>query len=273
LGIPTPNFIQRFGLPDFLSEYKFFDTSLDNHIKFAFHALALDEQRSPFGPTVWERKVGCNTVLKQTWFPGVHSNVGGSYDDTELADITLAWMMDNLSAWIDFNPKYVKEQYLANQKRNTARGIERGWGLGRIYESCTFPTSIMGREPRTPTFYHRFDYFTHRETNEPLLDTNETIHPSVRVRIRRGGKGYEDNGKYKPGALNHWKIEEQESHEGHPETNGSHDHNKKQPVKWMYQGKNPKGKDKFLLEEVLGRYELELLRLDEAAATEVLGAN
>lgn len=43
-------------------EYEFYDTSLDNHISYAFQALALDETRATFVPTVWERRPGCTTV-------------------------------------------------------------------------------------------------------------------------------------------------------------------------------------------------------------------
>lgn len=56
-------------------------------------ALALDEHRAPFSPAVWERdsteKAG--TDLRQVWFPGSHSSVGGGYNDQEIANITLAW--------------------------------------------------------------------------------------------------------------------------------------------------------------------------------------
>jgi hypothetical protein len=33
-------------------------------------------------------------VFEQVWFPGVHSDVGGGYEDSGLADGALAWMID-----------------------------------------------------------------------------------------------------------------------------------------------------------------------------------
>lgn len=39
---------------------------------------------------------GNNTRLRQVWFPGVHSNIGGGYSDQELANLTLAWMMSQV---------------------------------------------------------------------------------------------------------------------------------------------------------------------------------
>ncbi|KAF2197581.1 hypothetical protein GQ43DRAFT_475313 [Delitschia confertaspora ATCC 74209] len=265
LGIPTPKFIQQLGLPDFLNDYKFFDTSLDNHIKYAFHALALDEQRSPYGPAVWERKPGCHTVLKQTWFPGVHSNVGGSYDDTGLADITLAWMMSNLSPWIDFNPDYIREQALLDQKRNHEIGLHRGWSLGKIVNSVTFPVSILGREARTPSMYNRLDPKSGRETNQPLMETNETVHPSVRARIQLGGKGYEDQGRYSSHALADWKTETVQIRSDDA-VNGT---GVKKQIKWVYKGSQPRGQGREMLEEPLGQFELELLKMDPVT-TELL---
>jgi len=55
LGIPINPFFQRyFRLPSFLHNYTWVDTTLDRHIKHAYQALALDEHRAPFFPSVWE---------------------------------------------------------------------------------------------------------------------------------------------------------------------------------------------------------------------------
>jgi len=93
LGIPNIALLSKLGLPHSTKEYKFYDTSLSGIIRHAFQALALDEHRAPFSPAVWERKhMEKSTVdLRQVWFPGAHSNVGGGYSDQEIANITLAW--------------------------------------------------------------------------------------------------------------------------------------------------------------------------------------
>jgi uncharacterized protein (DUF2235 family) len=79
LGIPINPWLQRVFpfLPSFVREYSWFDTRIDKHIENAFQALALDEHRFPFSPTLWEKPADCTTNLKQVWFPGAHSNVGG----------------------------------------------------------------------------------------------------------------------------------------------------------------------------------------------------
>ena len=111
LGIPSIGI-----LPAHHQEYSFVDTRVSSNVEHAFHALALEEQRKPFSPTIWERPLEPSNlqVLKQVWFPGVHSNVGGSYDDTNLADITLAWMMQQLSPFLDFAPGYLSHVHAQN---------------------------------------------------------------------------------------------------------------------------------------------------------------
>lgn len=65
---------------------------LDVHpnIEYAFHALALDETRMNFEPTMWGHKNNTTTQLRQVWFPGNHGNVGGGWPDQQMATISLA---------------------------------------------------------------------------------------------------------------------------------------------------------------------------------------
>jgi uncharacterized protein (DUF2235 family) len=73
---------------------QFHDTELSTKIKFAFHALAVDEKRKNFEATLWHQQEGCkDQVLEQVWFAGVHSDVGGGYPETGLSDIALQWMI------------------------------------------------------------------------------------------------------------------------------------------------------------------------------------
>lgn len=77
--------------------YKFHDTKLSPHVKHAFHAVAVDEKRRSFAPTLWQaRNLSEDQVVEQRWFAGVHSNIGGSYKEKGLSDITLDWMLGKL---------------------------------------------------------------------------------------------------------------------------------------------------------------------------------
>lgn len=77
--------------------YQFNDVELSPRVGVALHALAIDEKRGPFQPTLWKHPPGTRTLpegqhVEQVWFPGVHSNVGGSYAEHGLSDIALQWM-------------------------------------------------------------------------------------------------------------------------------------------------------------------------------------
>lgn len=75
--------------------WEFHDTKLSTRVDGAFHALAIDERRAAFKPTLWHQQPGADgQELKQVWFTGVHCDIGGGYPDTSLSDIALLWMAD-----------------------------------------------------------------------------------------------------------------------------------------------------------------------------------
>ncbi len=102
LGLPDKLVIPALrAIDDTLREewFGFLDTELNPRIEAACHALAIDERREPFLPTLWTDQRGGpprinvpNSKIKQVWFVGAHANVGGGYVDTGLSDISLAWM-------------------------------------------------------------------------------------------------------------------------------------------------------------------------------------
>ncbi|KAF2111795.1 hypothetical protein BDV96DRAFT_466860, partial [Lophiotrema nucula] len=198
LGTPRLGWLQKVGLQSAESkEMAFYDTKISNAVENAFQALALDEKRSAFSPAVWEKPEGNRTTLRQVWFPGVHSNVGGGYDDQELANITLAWMMAQLEPFLDMREEYLFEQEDENEKYYKKEGQEvRSWSFGEIMNSMTGLYSLGGGTSRTPGLYHAVDPQSGRTTSRPLRQTNEYIHPSVRTRIRLSGPGVSDRGTY-----------------------------------------------------------------------------
>lgn len=78
---------------------RFTDHRLNPQVKFGYHALAIDERRDPYKPELWdETDLPAHQTIEQVWFAGVHSDVGGSYLDPGLADVTLKWMLENAQA-------------------------------------------------------------------------------------------------------------------------------------------------------------------------------
>jgi len=91
------------------SDYEFLDTRLSRSVRFAFHALAVDEHRRPFEPTLWQVTApDPGQVVRQVWFAGAHSDVGGGYPEAGLSDITLRWMIESAtSAGLQFDAKVI----------------------------------------------------------------------------------------------------------------------------------------------------------------------
>jgi uncharacterized protein (DUF2235 family) len=93
LGMPgLLNFIGR-------KRFAFHDVALSRSVDHAYHAIAIDEKRRFFRPTLWEQHPEPGgQVLEQAWFPGVHADVGGGYVEQGLADCTLDWMVQKARA-------------------------------------------------------------------------------------------------------------------------------------------------------------------------------
>lgn len=74
----------------------FLNTRLSPRIARAYHAVALDEQRVPFLPTLWDDPRVATGEIQQVWFAGAHANVGGGFSNRGLSDICLDWMIRQL---------------------------------------------------------------------------------------------------------------------------------------------------------------------------------
>jgi uncharacterized protein (DUF2235 family) len=97
LGIPAPELRALRDLNQ--KHFGFHDTQPSGMVDHAFHALAVDEMRDEFVPTLWTMpEVAAGQPLphvEQVWFAGAHSDVGGGYErENALSDIPLLWMAD-----------------------------------------------------------------------------------------------------------------------------------------------------------------------------------
>jgi uncharacterized protein (DUF2235 family) len=108
----------------------FHDTSFCTHVAAGLHAVAVDEHRRPFVPTLWTIAKGqhAHGHVEQTWFAGSHCNVGGGYADSGLSDQALIWMIARVQALtgLEFDVRAIR----ANTKPNLAAAVvdsTRGW--------------------------------------------------------------------------------------------------------------------------------------------------
>lgn len=122
------------------------DTSLPSTVDVALHALSLQENRKKFLPTLWEKPkggLGANQILKQVWFAGAHSDVGGGYERHELADIALFWMAGEIKSFINLDLDFL----LASKQPQP-----QPWGTSQphnAYEELPFlEKPVIGHETR-----------------------------------------------------------------------------------------------------------------------------
>lgn len=96
VGIPSIGL----GLATLVNQHwGFHDTQLSSTVDAAFHALAVDELRRPFEPTLWQRDTNAvGQHVEQVWFSGDHCDVGGGHRDSALADIALLWMVQRAAS-------------------------------------------------------------------------------------------------------------------------------------------------------------------------------
>ncbi|MFA7330449.1 MAG: DUF2235 domain-containing protein [Candidatus Delongbacteria bacterium] len=107
LGIPDN--LAILNLLDNHKRHAFHDTNLSDKVLQARHAVALDEERASFSPTLWVAP-GREAEVKQVWFPGVHCDVGGGYEQTGLSDGALSWMIEEARAQgLAFRPDMLRQ--------------------------------------------------------------------------------------------------------------------------------------------------------------------
>lgn len=151
------------------------------------HAVSLDERRAFFRTNLvddsWKRDI------KQVWFAGVHSDVGGSYPEAEsgLSKISLSWMLtEAVEAGLSVDTTQVNRildssssaRPLASAKMHNS--LTPAWWLGEFWPKFTkrrisppgvIPPLYRGR-PRLNLFRRRF------------VPPGSCIHESVQTRMK-----------------------------------------------------------------------------------------
>ncbi len=159
LGVPKNLFIAPF----LNKKYMFHDTRLSSFVENARHAVAIDEERKSFSPTLWSnfdelnQKAGksiedYDAPYQQKWFPGTHGSVGGGGSRRGLSDQAMDWVLDGArmaglkldshsnSRIYELKPDYT--EHIENYVR--PRFLTRGWltDFGM--------TKILSKENRLP---------------------------------------------------------------------------------------------------------------------------
>jgi hypothetical protein len=123
LGVPA-----YIGVPDLLrsrERYEFLDVELNPRIPHARHALALDEMRGPFRPTLWTDPAPGQDI-QQVWFPGDHCDVGGGHADKQLSDVALEWMTRQATGAVGLTFDLERIDGFAPSPQGRAHGFDTG---------------------------------------------------------------------------------------------------------------------------------------------------
>jgi len=185
-------------------EFQFHNTRLSNIFDYAFHALAIDEHRQAFVPTLWSRFVPeppdppppaapREPVVEQRWFIGAHADVGGG-NPTALPEIAMAWLAEKAEqAGLALKEPSVSSP-AAFRAPITDSFADFAFGLYKLLKGGKkFIRTIQAA---------RILKETHEETGKPqragwVETVNETIDASVFDRFRA-------DPSYRPPALMNW---------------------------------------------------------------------
>jgi len=110
--------MKHFGLPEH---------TLGKHVKHAYHAIAINETRKDFDVVRFEQSeegLKKGQTLKQVWFSGSHSDIGGGYCGHDLSDITLTWMTANIMDKLALDIEYMKTLFNPNGPWGTQKPHE-----------------------------------------------------------------------------------------------------------------------------------------------------
>lgn len=125
-------------------------------VRHGFHALAINENRNAFAPSLWECPPGWKGNVQQVWFRGAHGDIGGNIGDfaqaRPLANIPLVWMLERAEA--------------------VGLPLPEGW---RLRYPCDAKAPMVG----TNRGFGKF--FLYRRRRVIGMDISESIHPTAQM--------------------------------------------------------------------------------------------
>jgi uncharacterized protein (DUF2235 family) len=163
-----------------------YDLHFPKEMRFARHAMAIDEYRKDFARVKWggsslpQGRPGEPEPFEQIWFAGNHADLGGSYPETEsrLSDISLQWM-------VDFITKELPEDGRAEIDRDFLTLFPSADGM--MHDEC------MVGKGGTPARWYPAD-------RDVPIDVR--LHPTVYERLAMPSvRNYSSYGKYRPGEI------------------------------------------------------------------------
>lgn len=150
-----------------IDTFRFANTKLSEKVNIGLHAIALDEQRLLFTPTLWDAAGNVSQMV----FAGGHADVGGGYAEKGLSDIALEWFVQRL----------------------TSAGIRFGDVAGKVHVNAGAPAHQEWRHITTGTGIRTFK-----------LASEIVAHSSIATRMALAGVQQDLGGAPKPYRPRNW---------------------------------------------------------------------
>jgi uncharacterized protein (DUF2235 family) len=172
-------------------------TARNPSVESVRHALAIDERRRMFRPYLWtesepywggpfEPKEPTAQDVKQVWFAGVHSDVGGGYPEAEsgLSKLALKWMIDESPDELKFVTQSVNQVVLGKKRKDSRHVYSPPDPEAKIHQSLKGAWNVLEWLPKRdkrrewPQRESKLGWYLPRA--EPrFIETGSVIHPSV----------------------------------------------------------------------------------------------
>ena len=137
----------------------------------ARHALALDDERLTFHPKHFDPDPSGERDVKEVWFAGVHSDVGGGYLDAALSYLPLVWMAQEAT-----------KTFTGPDGAVRASGLTFRENAIQSYEAMAFPHSPIHDSRSGLGIMYRY--------RPRMLPASAVLHESVAVKMALGTKDY-----------------------------------------------------------------------------------
>ncbi|MEP2025646.1 MAG: DUF2235 domain-containing protein [Reichenbachiella sp.] len=151
----------------------FTDQHIAANIQRAVHLVSIDETRNSFRPSLMNHK---KQVTHEVWFPGVHSDIGGTYLKKELSQVNLHYMIGQLFQW---NEKRKLNDFLIDQnayEESAKLNVERahfhfqGHGFGKSLREVKVQIDGEKTETLSPKIHQLYQDIAYKRNSYSVVE-------------------------------------------------------------------------------------------------------
>lgn len=183
-GVPIKELKE--GIDRYIWPMSFQDLVPSPLIQEACHALSLDDERETFHPLVWQASPdrALPDTIRQVWFSGVHSNVGGGYPDDGMAHVPLMWILRHAAAaGLKFEVAGLDEYQRAATP--FGRMYDSRAGLASYYRYA--PRNVAKADYPQPAFIHESVFYRMASGDDGYAPLS--MGPGIRIVLAQGPPG------------------------------------------------------------------------------------